>query len=151
MLLQELKKKELEELEKTFAELGIALENGSDLKENGELAAGKKKKKKEKKSQEDGGDASPVREESPSVAETSVQDEKQEQDQPGDTVDPAVVSGDIHCFQITIDRCSCEFVFTTKCFDDRCCAGTKAQLFTQYSSHCIAGVRPDCFCCAFCR
>lgn len=90
-LLQELKKKELDELDAIFSELGISVEEQAKR----DAEAEKKRKKKEKKKEAAAANGSsgeqqqqqPAADAPPAAAEAAEQEEE-----PGETVDPAVVS-----------------------------------------------------------
>jgi len=86
-LLQEQKKKELEELEATFAELGISPAERQEKAEQQQQINEKRRRKKEKK--EKGEEASPAREGQP---EGQAPAPAQESTEEGGTVDPATVS-----------------------------------------------------------
>jgi hypothetical protein len=91
-LSQELKKKELDELDAIFSELGISVEEQAKR----DAEAEKKRKKKEKKKEAAAANGSsgeqqqqqPAADAPPADAEAAEQEEE-----PGETVDPAVVSG----------------------------------------------------------
>lgn len=89
-VLQELKKKELDELDAIFSELGISTEE----KAAREAAAEKKKKKKDKKKAEgeNGSSSAEQQQQEPAAAAPEPEPEPAASDESGDSVDPAVVS-----------------------------------------------------------
>eukprot|EP00983_Pelagomonas_calceolata_P038494 1136809-Pelagomonas_calceolata.AAC.3 len=84
---KEQKKKELEELEKTFAELGISPAEQQAQAEEQQRVNEKRRRKKEKKDK--GEDVSPARDGQPPEGQAAAQESTEEG---GGTVDPAVVS-----------------------------------------------------------
>jgi uncharacterized membrane protein YdbT with pleckstrin-like domain len=94
--LQELKKKELDELDAIFSELGISTEE----KAAREAAAEKKKKKKEKKKangEAENGSSNAEQQQQQQPAAAAAEPDPSVDDESGESLDPATVSGVYAC------------------------------------------------------
>lgn len=129
IVLQEMKKKELDELNALLGELGI-----DTAAEEGAAGEGKKKKKKDKKKGEgeNGTTEQPQQQAATSSAPAAAEPEGQEDEQPGEVVDPAVVSD---------SRCS---------LNCRCCHSTLVKVcclgvgLAGVSWHCLGLLHTRC-------